>query len=433
MPTIALTQRAVETLKAPASGRIEYFDRVLPGFGLRIAAGGRKTWFVMYRVGGKKVRETIGTLAVVAKVEKARDLARDSLRQAQAGLHPVEQRRAAKRKAAEKPDSFRAVAELYIERYASKNTKLATWRELQRQLELDVYPKWADRPICEITRHDVAELLDGIADRGAPIQANRTLARLRTLFNWAVDREIIAVNPVTRMKRPIVERERSHTLTDDEIRLFWLGCDRLGWPFGPMCKLLLLTAQRRTEVAGMYWSEIDLDKRTWTIPRERAKNDREHAVHLSELASEVIEALPQFSNGGGKGTQPDLVFTTTGKTHVSGYSKAKDRLDRHMLDIMRSELADAGKDAAKAAIGEWIFHDLRRTAATGMAKLNAAPHVVDRILNHVSGTIRGVAAVYNRHAYIEERKAALDTWGRYVESLVRPTPDNVVQLVAKHV
>ena len=433
MPTIALTQRAVDVLKAPASGRLEYFDRVLPGFGLRIAASGRKTWFVMYRVGGKKVRETLGTLPLIPKVEKARDLARDSLQQAQAGLHPVEQRRAAKRQAAEKPDSFRAVAELYIERYASKNTKPATWRELRRQLELDVYPKWADRLICEITRHDVAELLDRIADRGAPIQANRTLARLRTLFNWAVDREIIAVNPVTRMKRPIVEKERSRTLTDDEIRLFWSGCDRLGWPFGPMCKLLLLTAQRRTEVAGMHWSEIEFDKRTWTIPRERAKNDREHAVHLSDLAIEIIEALPRFANGVGKGPEPDLVFTTTGETHVSGYSKAKDRLDRHMLDIMRSDLVDAGKDAARAAIGEWIFHDLRRTAATGMAKLNAAPHVVDRILNHVSGTIRGVAAIYNRHAYIEERKTALHTWSRYVESLVRPTPDNVVQFVAAQV
>jgi hypothetical protein len=169
VPTITLTQRAVETLKAPATGRIEFFDRVLPGFGLRVAAGGRKTWFVMYRVGGKKVRETIGTLAVVSKVEKARDLARDSLRQAQAGVHPVEQRRVAKRTAAtnaQNPGSFRAVGDLYIKRYASKNTKPSTWREAQRQLEIDVYPKWGDRPIRDITRHDVVELLDGNHGQG---------------------------------------------------------------------------------------------------------------------------------------------------------------------------------------------------------------------------------------------------------------------------
>jgi integrase len=295
-----------------------------------------------------------------------------------------------------------------------------------------VYPKWGDRLIRDITRHDVAELLDGIADRGAPVQANRTLARLRTLFNWAVDREIISANPVTRMKRPTVEKERSRTLSDEEIRLFWLGCDRLAWPFGPICKLLLLTAQRRTEVAGMRWSEISLDQRLWTIPRERAKNDREHVLHLSDLAVEILEALPRFTRAEadkeGKGTALDLVFTTTGKRHVSGYGKAKERLDKHMLDALRAELVEADKDAEQAAIGVWILHDLRRTAATGMAKLNIAPHVVDRILNHVSGTIRGVAAVYNRHAYLDEREAALEAWGRYVERLVRPRPQDVIQL-----
>jgi integrase len=254
----------------------------------------------MYRVGGKKVRETLGTLPRIPKVEQARDRARDSLRQVQAGLHPVKERRAAERLAAEaaaRPDTFRAIAELYIERYASKNTKPGTCAELRRQLSRDVYPKWGERAIREITRRDVVELLDGIADRGAPIQANRTLARLRTLFNWSVDREIIASTPFARMQRPSPEKERSRTLSDDEIRWFWKACDRLGWPFGPMCKLLLLTAQRRTEVAGMLWSEIDLDTRTWVIPRERAKNDREHAVHLSNFAVEIIETLPRFAEG----------------------------------------------------------------------------------------------------------------------------------------
>jgi integrase len=222
------------------------------------------------------------------------------------------------------------------------------------------------------------------------------------------------------MKLPTVERERSRTLTDNEIQLFWSGCDRLGWPFGPLFKLLLLTAQRRTEVAGIRWSELNLEGRQWVIPRERAKNDREHIVHLSDLAGEIVEALPEI-----EGT--DLVFTTTGERHISGYSKAKARLDRHMLDTLRNELTE---DVGKAVIGEWILHDLRRTAATGMAKLNITPHVVDRILNHVSGAIRGVAAVYNRHAYLDERKVALDAWNRYVSALVRPGPENVILLAA---
>jgi integrase len=145
----------------------------------------------------------------------------------------------------------------------------------------------------------------------------------------------------------------------------------------------------------------------WTIPRERAKNDRAHEVHLSELAIEIIGSLPKIGSS-------EFVFTTTGRTPVSGYSRSKGTLDCHMRKL-----------AGETVIEDWILHDLRRTAATGMARLNIAPHVVDRILNHVSGTIRGVAAVYNRHAYLEERKAALEAWGRYVEGLVRPAASNV--------
>jgi integrase len=180
-----------------------------------------------------------------------------------------------------------------------------------------------------------------------------------------------------------------------------------------------LTAQRRDEVAGIEWSEIDVERRLWIIPRERAKNDRAHEVHLSALAIEIIEGLPRIGDR--------FLFTTSGDRPASGFSKSKARLDRHMLDLLRAELTKAGKDPDQAKIDDWILHDLRRTAATGMARLNIPPHVVDKILNHVSGTIRGVAAVYNRHAYLDERRAALEAWSRHVESLVRPSPSNVVE------
>jgi integrase len=172
-----------------------------------------------------------------------------------------------------------------------------------------------------------------------------------------------------------------------------------------------LTAQRRDEVGGMEWAEIDIARRLWTIPREKAKNDRAHEVHLSALAVEIIEALPKIADH-------RFVFTTTGRAPVSGFSRSKEALDRWMGEL------------AGAPIEPWILHDLRRTAATGMARLNIPPHVVDRVLNHVSGTIRGVAAVYNRHAYLDERRAALEAWSRHVESLVRPSPSNVVELAA---
>jgi integrase len=392
----------------------------------------------MYRVNGKLVRETLGAVAVIPKVDDARVLARESMRTAQSGLHPVEVRRSGAAKAAQEAkakaaETFTAAADRYLKDYVEKNTRPATLKETRRIIERDIKPQWGTTPIRDISRQDVNALLDEIAGRGALVQANRTLARLKTFYSWALDEDLIDNDPTARVRRRIKETARDRALSDDEIRFFWLGCDKLGWPFGPMFELLLLTAQRRDEVGGLEWSEINLEKRLWTIPREKAKNDRTHEVHLSELALETIEALPKISRPrpGGEGSEPSpYLFTTNGERPVSGFSKAKDRLDKHMVRLLQANIGEADQDLAKADIEGWILHDLRRTAATGMARLNIAPHVVDRILNHVSGTIRGVAAVYNRHAYLEERRAALEAWGRYVESLVRPVPANVVQLVA---
>jgi integrase len=261
-------------------------------------------------------------------------------------------------------------------------------------------------------------LVDRIIARGSAVQANRSLARLRALFNWAIEKDRLAASPVARMKVPTQEQARDRVLSDDELRWFWVSCDDVGWPFGPLLKLLLLTAQRRDEVATMTWSDLNLDKRVWTIPRHKAKNDRAHEVQLSDAALAVVRSLPQVGDA--------LVFTTTGETPLSGFSKSKRRLDAAMLGAKRAATG-AHKDDA---IPGWTLHDLRRTAATGMARLNIPPHVVDKVLNHVSGTIRGVAAVYNRFAYLDERRAALEAWGRYVEKLVTEAPANVVDLPA---
>jgi integrase len=232
---------------------------------------------------------------------------------------------------------------------------------------------------------------------------------------------------VLNIPRPAAENPRDRVLSDDEIVAFWKGCKSLGWPFGWLFRLLLLTAQRRDEVGNMTWLEVDLEGGLWMLPRERAKNDRAHEVQLSRLALEILAAAPRID-----GSQ--FIFTTTGRRPASGFSKAKQRLDTRMAQVLTEELAKGypGKDKIATGVPAWTLHDLRRTAATGMASLNVPPHVVDRILNHVSGTIRGVAAVYNRHAYLDERKAALEAWGRHVEGLVRPRPTNVVPLVAVH-
>ena len=188
--------------------------------------------------------------------------------------------------------------------------------------------------------------------------------------------------------------------------------DEIGWPFGPLAKLLLLTGQRRDGVADADWTEFDLDKRLWAIPAKRAKSARAHKVHLSDTAMDVLSSLPRVGER--------FVLTSNGNVPISGFSRFKRNLHAAM------------EEAGETKIANWTLHDLRRTATTGMARLNFPPHVVDRILNHSGGTIRGVAAVYNRFAYVDERRAALEAWGRYVHGLTTKAPANVVTLRASH-
>jgi integrase len=197
-------------------------------------------------------------------------------------------------------------------------------------------------------------------------------------------------------------------LTDDELRTIWHACDKIGWPFGPMVKLLMLTAQRRDEVAEMRWSEIDIDAKTWTLARERVKNDQAHVVPLSDAAIEVLGSLPRVK---GKG---DFVFTTTGDSPIAGFSRAKDRLD------------DAVSETLPSALERWTFHDLRRTAATGMARLGIDLPVIERVLNHISGSFGGIVGVYQRHNFADKQRGALQAWGRFVDNLVTPAHANVV-------
>jgi len=419
MPTRKLTDLFVERAKPPTRGRVEYFDAAFPGLALRITESGGKSWCAFYRFKGRLRRFTIGSYPAI-KPAQARREAVAALERVRGGVDPAEEKRAQREMRTPETDTFGAVAHDYLERHHRKNNRESTFREAKRDIERNVLPKWRSRPIASITRRDVLDLIDGIVARGAEVQANRTLARLRALFNWAIEKDRVVASPVARMKLPTQEQARDRVLSDDELRWLWRACDEVGWPFGPLVKLLLLTAQRRDEVAGMEWSEIDLVKHVWTIPRHKAKNDRVHEVQLSEAAIEVLQSLPRIGEG--------LVFTTTGETAVSGFSKSKRRLDAAMLKAKRAELVVRKGDA----VAGWTLHDLRRTAATGMARLNFPPHVVDKVLNHVSGTIRGIAAVYNRFEYFEERRAALEAWGRYVSDLIAPATSTVVAMRSRN-
>jgi integrase len=415
MPTRKLTDLFVERAKPPPHGRIEYFDAAFPGLALRITDNGGKSWCAFYRFKGRLRRFTMGRYPAI-KPAQARREAAAALERVREGVDPAEEKQAQREMRTPETDTFGAVALDYVERHHGKNSRKSTYLEAKRDIERNVLPKWRNRPIASISRRDVLDLIDGIIARGAEVQANRTLARLRALFNWAIEKDRVAVSPVARMKLPTQEHARDRVLSDDELRWLWQACDQAGWPFGPLVKLLLLTAQRRDEVAGMEWSEIDLLKRVWTLPRHKAKNDRVHEVQLSDAAIEVLRSLPRMGDG--------LVFTTTGKRPISGFSKAKRRLDAAMHKANRVELSTK----KGTSIPEWTLHDLRRTAATGMAKLKISPHVTDKVLNHVSGTISGVAAIYNRFEYLDERRDALDAWSRHVGNLIVPADTNVITL-----
>jgi integrase len=411
MPTRKLTDLFVERAKPPARGRIEYFGAAFPGLALRITPKGRKSWCTFYRFNGRLRRFTIGAYPAI-KPAQARREAAAALERLRQGIDPAVEKKARRNALAPEADTFENLVRDYLERYARKNTAPGTFKETKRVLESkDDLAAWRSRPISEISRRDVIEVIDRIGKR-AEVQANRTLARLRALFNWAVEKDRLASSPIIGMKPPTKERARDRALTADELRWFWKACETISWPFGPLAKLLLLTAQRRDEVGGMEWSEFNLDQQTWTLPRHKVKNDRAHEVHLSDAAVQVLRSVPRVGNG--------PVFTTNGRP-VSGFSHGKSCLDAAMIEAKRDELGEKAE-----TIPHWILHDLRRTAATGMARLKIAPHVVDKVLNHVSGTIRGVAAIYNQFEYLEERRTALEAWGLFVSDLVAPATSNVL-------
>lgn len=395
-----ITDAMVKKLKpAPEGKRLEYWDAVVPGFGLRVTDSGGKSFFLRTRSGSEQLRLSWPYPAV--SLEAARAAAKTTLSDLAQGIDPKAKKAEAEREAARaKANTLDEVCALFVERYAKPKNR--SWKETERALKTNVISRWSGRPIGEIKKRDIIELLDAIVDRGSPTMANRMLALVRKLFGWCAERGIIEHSPVAGIKAPSRETTRDRVLSDDELTAVWKAAAAMGWPFGPFVHLLILTAQRRDEVASMAWEEIDFNRALWTIPKERAKNGLAHEVPLCPVAIAVLEAVPRTNS---------LVFSTTGETAVSGYSKAKTRLD------------------ARSGVADWTFHDLRRTATTGMAQLGVPPHIADKILNHKSGAIQGVAAVYNRHGYLEERRHALEAWAAHVERLIHPAEKtNIVML-----
>lgn len=400
----SLTQLAVDRLGPPVAGRAEYWDTHLRGFGLRISSSGQKSWMVMFRVKGERrqVRQTLGSLSDIPSVADARAQALQNLEAARRGTDPRQKKlgTAEGLEEVEAPSSVAAAGTRFLREHAEKHCRPSTAAEHRRMFDREINANWGARPVALITKRDINALLDAKA-LTYPLQANELRKHLRTFFRWAKDEELVAVDPTEGTRLRAKPQARDRVLSDAELIWFWRACDELGWPFGRIAQLLLLTSQRRDEVGGTRWRELEpLERRLWVIPGERTKNGKVHEVHLCPFAVEILGSLPRLG---------EILFSTTGVTPPSGYSRAKWRLDRLMAGY-----------AGGIPIAEWTLHDLRRTVASGMARLGVLPHIVDKCLNHTAGTIRGVAAVHNRFEYSEERRAALDMWGRHIESLVKP-------------
>jgi integrase len=255
-------------------------------------------------------------------------------------------------------------------------------------------------------RGDIHVVLDAIVERGSPVQANRVLATFRTMCRWAVERGLIDINPCTGIRAPAVETGRDRVLSDDELKAVWLASGALGHPYREFVQLLILCGQRRSEVGELKWSEIDLDAKLWTLPKDRAKNGCQHEIPLSDSAVDILRAMPRIAGS-------EYVFTLSGQLPIQGFYLIKKRLD----DLLPPDTPG------------WTLHDLRRTFASGMARLGINLPVIEKLLNHISGSLAGIVGIYQRHSFANEKRTAMQAWARHVEAIVAgTTAANIVSI-----
>jgi len=406
MSTKRFTDRTVEALR-PKPERFTEWEPGRTNLGVRVSPAGRKTWIYMYRYQGRARRMSLGTYPelsladvrlVLAKAKKTLSHGVDPGKEAVEGRH-VERM----------AETVTDLTEQYLEKWARPRKRSAA--EDERILRKDVLPIWGNRKARDIGRRDVIALLDSIVARGAPIMANRTLATIRRMFNWAVGRDILDASPCVQIERPAAENKRDRVLAVAEIRAFWHGLDHL--PIADSIRLALkfqlVTGQRRGECAEASWAECDFDEDIWTIPAERAKNGVAHRVPLSSLTLDLLDEIKERCGGS------DWLFPSP----------------RGMGPITPSSISHAlKKHRGKLGIADASPHDLRRTAASHMTGLGVSRLVVSKILNHVES---GVTAIYDQYAYDREKRDALAIWARRISEIIAPegaADNNVVKMEA---
>jgi integrase len=392
MPRIRLTKSAIDALPTSQSDEV-YWDAGCPGFGVKVTPKGRKVFIVLYRTGGAGSRLRKYTIGPYGRVtlHQARVAAQKVFAAKLEGRDPAADKRAARRRIV--ADRVEDVLETFIAQRLSQNR---SGDEIARLLRREVGKPWSGRSIHEISKRDVVEVVTAIEQRGAPVAANKALKAIKTFLRWCVGRAVLDQSPAEGVPLPSKEVARDRVLDDSELAQIILAARKIGGPYGGIVELLALTGQRREEVAGLQWEELNLAQRIWTLPKSRTKNEKAHVIHLSEQSMAVL-------------TRADwpapYMFSLLGTKPFQEFSRAKRRLD---------ELS---------GVTGWRLHDLRRSCVSGMARLGIAPHIADKILNHQAGIISGVAAVYQRHDFLAERRAALDAWGTHVGRVLATMSD----------
>lgn len=426
MATGKITKTSVEALPLPAPGKRAYlWDATLKGFGVMVTEKGARSYLIQYRMDGRASdtrRVTIGKHGSPWTAETARGRAAELLEQVRRKVDPydaakallADQRREREERVKEDAKltklAFSVISADYVT--ASKKT-LRRWKEQERVIERDLAPSFGQTPLPSITADDINDCINKAGKRAssAPLKA---YAALRSIFAHAHanHRRLFpaSASPFRDVTRPQAGGKRSDFIGNNELRLLWLACDDLGWPFGSMYRLLLLTGLRLREVAEGRWSEIDLEGRNWLIPAERMKNGEPHWIALSPQSVEIIKALPRID-------KCDLMFSTNGETPVSGFSRAKTRLDAAMLKIAKEEVEKAGGEPDGVTLPAFVVHDTRRTFARGCQIDAVAPEVIERMLGHVTHTKSGLKGVYQVFEFEDQRRAAFVKWGHRLVTL----------------
>lgn len=408
----AFTAKWVEAVAA-TDKRQEIPDPSLKGFYLIIQPhpGGGKSWAVRYR-GHPKY--TIGSVAAW-KLADARKEAGRIMRAYDEGRDP----RAEKKELLSDDNLIENVLAQFLKRHVKRKNRDSTAQAQQRYIDKELIPRWKGKHVAAIRRRDIVTMLDDVVESGRPQAAVRLLAVTRKFFNWAVGTGWLDASPCAGIPIPAPLVKRKRVLSDFELRLVWKGAEAIGWPFGPLVQLLMLTGQRREEVAAASWSEFNLTgaEPFWTIPAGRAKNGNEQQVALAPTTLSILNNLPSIQGGG------DFILSTNGDSSISGYSRGKRRLDEKIMEIARNEARERGDDP-DVKLEPFTLHDLRRTLATRLGDLGVPPHTVEAILNHARV---GVAAHYNHARYEKEKREALLHWERHIKKIISAGPvSNVI-------